>query len=215
MAGLVVFFYLPDSPVKARRFTDAEKVATLLRVKDNQSGTQNAKIKRSQILQTFKDPGVYLVAVSVVLLSVPTAIPNFSSILLTTFGYSSQQAVSWPSSPLIRFYSVVYFGRGAMLTPEQLILNIPGGVVGAVSTILIGYLSDKWNDRSLVMIIAILPTIAAFAMMIGLDPGAIAYFVPSKIAVLTLWIQAVFQRARALSCSRCISATLSHRYAHF
>jgi MFS-type transporter involved in bile tolerance (Atg22 family) len=50
-------------------------------------------------------------------------------------------------------------------------LNIPGGVVGAVSTILIGYLSDKWNDRSLVMIISILPTIAAFAMMIGLDPG--------------------------------------------
>jgi hypothetical protein len=54
---------------------------------------------------------------------------------------------------------------------EQLILNIPGGVVGAVSTILIGWLSDKWNDRSLVMIISILPTIAAFAMMIGLDPG--------------------------------------------
>ncbi len=54
---------------------------------------------------------------------------------------------------------------------KQLILNIPGGVVGAVSTILIGYLSDKWNDRSLVMIISIVPTIAAFAMMIGLDPG--------------------------------------------
>jgi sugar phosphate permease len=94
VVGVIVFFYLPDSPVKARRFTDAEKVATLLRVKDNQSGTQNAQIKRSQILKTFKDPGVYLVAVSVVLLSVPTAIPNFSSILLTTFGYTSQQAVS-------------------------------------------------------------------------------------------------------------------------
>ena len=28
--------FLPDSPVKAKRFTDAEKVAALLRVKDNQ-----------------------------------------------------------------------------------------------------------------------------------------------------------------------------------
>ncbi|ETI20187.1 hypothetical protein G647_08221 [Cladophialophora carrionii CBS 160.54] len=146
VVGVIVFFYLPDSPVKARSFTDAEKVATLLRVKDNQSGTQNAHIKKSQILKTFQDPGVYLVAVSVVLLSVPTAIPNFSSILLTTFGYTSQEA---------------------------LILNIPGGVVGAISTIVIGYLSDKWNDRSLVMIISILPTIAAFAMMIGLDPGGV------------------------------------------
>ena len=34
--GLLVAIFLPDSPVKARRFTDAEKVAALLRVKDNQ-----------------------------------------------------------------------------------------------------------------------------------------------------------------------------------
>ena len=94
VVGFFVFLYLPDSPVKARRFTDAEKVVSLLRVKDNQSGTQNAKIKTSQLRVVFKDPGVWLIAVSVVLLSVPTAIPNFSSILLTTFGYTSQQAVS-------------------------------------------------------------------------------------------------------------------------
>ena len=36
VVGVLVFVFLPDSPVKARRFTDAEKVAVLLRVKDNQ-----------------------------------------------------------------------------------------------------------------------------------------------------------------------------------
>lgn len=36
VVGLLVALFLPDSPVKARRFTDAEKVAILLRVKDNQ-----------------------------------------------------------------------------------------------------------------------------------------------------------------------------------
>ena len=35
VGGLVAVF-LPDSPVKAKRFTDAEKVAVLLRVKNNQ-----------------------------------------------------------------------------------------------------------------------------------------------------------------------------------
>ncbi|KAL9089426.1 MAG: hypothetical protein Q9165_005747 [Trypethelium subeluteriae] len=35
--GAMVALFLPDSPVKARRFTDAEKVAALMRVKDNQS----------------------------------------------------------------------------------------------------------------------------------------------------------------------------------
>lgn len=41
--GLFVAIFLPDSPVKAKRFTDAEKFAALLRVKDNQRymlGTQ-------------------------------------------------------------------------------------------------------------------------------------------------------------------------------
>ena len=36
VVGVLVCMFLPDSPVKARRFTDAEKVAVLLRVKDNQ-----------------------------------------------------------------------------------------------------------------------------------------------------------------------------------
>ena len=36
IVGVMVCLFLPDSPVKAKRFTDAEKVAVLLRVKDNQ-----------------------------------------------------------------------------------------------------------------------------------------------------------------------------------
>ncbi|ETN37999.1 uncharacterized protein HMPREF1541_07622 [Cyphellophora europaea CBS 101466] len=146
IAGVVVFMYLPDSPVKAKRFTDAEKVATLLRIKDNQSGTQNAKIKKEQLKTVLKDPGVYLIAISIVCLSVPTAIANFSSILLATFGYTPREA---------------------------LILNIPAGVVGAVAILTMGWLSDRWGDRTLPMIFAIVPTIVAFAMMIGLDPNGI------------------------------------------
>jgi MFS family permease len=64
--GALVCIFLPDSPVKARRFTDAEKVAALLRTKNNQryffqtpecpfalanlrSGTQNAHLKKEQV----------------------------------------------------------------------------------------------------------------------------------------------------------------------
>ena len=36
VAGALVAFFLPDSIVHARRFTDAEKVAALMRVKGNQ-----------------------------------------------------------------------------------------------------------------------------------------------------------------------------------
>ncbi len=52
--GAMVCIFLPDSPVKAKRFSDAEKVAALLRTKGNQSGTQNAHLKKDQVrIQPF------------------------------------------------------------------------------------------------------------------------------------------------------------------
>jgi hypothetical protein len=36
MIGALVCSFLPDSPVKAKRFSDVEKVAALMRVKNNQ-----------------------------------------------------------------------------------------------------------------------------------------------------------------------------------
>jgi ACS family allantoate permease-like MFS transporter len=79
--------------------------------------------------------------------SIPNGgLSNFSSILLTTFGYTSQQA---------------------------LILAAPGGAIGVVCVLGVGYLSDKWRDRSSVMLICILPTILGAGLMIGLDPNGV------------------------------------------
>ena len=140
--GGLVFTFLPDSPVKAARFTPAEKIAALLRVKENQSGTQNAKLKKEQVLESMKDIRVWLVALSVMLTSIPNGgLSNFSSILLTTFGYTSQQA---------------------------LIMGLPSGAVGVFVVLLTGYLSDRWNDRSMVMLLCLIPTIIAAAMSMSL-----------------------------------------------
>ncbi|KAN0110961.1 allantoate permease [Hyaloscypha variabilis] len=147
LVGALVCIFLPDSPVKARRFTDGEKVAALLRTKNNQSGTQNAHLKKAQVFETFKDVRVYLVCLCTMLSSIPNGgLSNFSSILLTTFGYSSRQA---------------------------LILSAPSGAIGAICVLGVGYCSDKWRDRSSVMLICILPTILGAGLMIGLDPNGV------------------------------------------
>lgn len=79
--------------------------------------------------------------------SIPNGgISNFSSILLTTFGYSSRQA---------------------------LILSAPSGAIGVIFVLGVGYLSDKWRDPSSVMLICILPTILGAGLMIGLDPNGV------------------------------------------
>ncbi|PQE08812.1 major facilitator superfamily transporter protein [Rutstroemia sp. NJR-2017a WRK4] len=145
--GILVCLFLPDSPVKAKRFSDAEKVAALLRVKDNQSGTQNAHLKKDQVFETLKDVRVWIVCICTLLSSIPNGgLSNFSSILITTFGYTSREA---------------------------LVLSAPGGAIGVIWVLATGYLSDKWNDRSLVMLICIIPTILGAALMIGLDPNGI------------------------------------------
>ncbi|OCK90314.1 MFS general substrate transporter [Cenococcum geophilum 1.58] len=82
IVGALVCVFLPDLPVKAKRFTDAEKVTALMRVKENQSS------------ETFKGLRVYLICLATFLSSIPNGgISNFSSILLTTFGYSPPQAL--------------------------------------------------------------------------------------------------------------------------
>lgn len=156
IAGVMVIIFLPNSPVRARRFTDVEKVAALMRVKENQSGTQNARFKPEQVREALTDVRIWLVALSVCLTSIPNGgISNFSNILLTTFGYKPQQS---------------------------LILNTPGGVVGAVFVLLCGYFSDKWNDRSTIMMLCLIPTILGAALMIGLDPNGVPINKPGLLA---------------------------------
>ena len=97
------------------------------------------------MLESVKDIRIWLVCLATILSSIPNGgISNFSSILLTTFGYTPQQA---------------------------LIYQTPSGAIGVVFVLLTGYLSDKWHDRSIVMLIPILPTIMAAGLMIGLDPN--------------------------------------------
>ena len=79
--------------------------------------------------------------------SIPNGgISNFNTILLTTFGYTSREA---------------------------LLMSAPGGAIGVICVLGVGYLSDKWRDRTSVMLIAILPTILGAGLMIGLDPNGV------------------------------------------
>ena len=145
VAGLIVFFLLPNSPAQARQFTDDEKRAAIMRVKDGQSGTFNKEIKTSQIWDAVLDVRVWLICLSVCLTSIPNgALTNFGAIIITSFGYSSRQA---------------------------LLLGIPSGVVGIIFVLIPGYLSDKLRDRSLIMMVMIIPTIIGAALLIAYAPN--------------------------------------------
>ena len=67
--GLCTMFFMPDTPMKARWLTDVEKVALLKHVSVNQTGIESRKFRPKQILEAACDPQMWLLTLSVVLVS--------------------------------------------------------------------------------------------------------------------------------------------------
>ncbi|KAJ4420381.1 hypothetical protein N0V82_004370 [Gnomoniopsis sp. IMI 355080] len=171
--GVLLCIFLPDSPVRARHFTDAEKVAALLRIQDNFTGTQGLRFKKSQVYDAFRDRRVWFISLIALLGTIPAGgITTFGSILVTTFGYTPQQA---------------------------LLLAAPRSLIAMVAILGVGWLSDRLNDRSTIALVALLPINIAWGLMIGFMPDGVplnkagllaGYFISILNVVYMLQIQA-------------------------
>jgi MFS family permease len=67
--GLATVLFVPDTPMKARWLSDAEKVALLKHVSVNMTGIQNRKFRPMQIVDALLDPQLYLMVLTVILVS--------------------------------------------------------------------------------------------------------------------------------------------------
>lgn len=59
--------WLPDSPVHAHFLTTEERIAALERVRDDQGGTENKKLKKEQIMEALRDVRTWLVLLTTML----------------------------------------------------------------------------------------------------------------------------------------------------
>jgi MFS family permease len=71
--GLATLLLIPDTPMKARWLSDAEKVALLKHVSVNRTGIQNRKFRPRQILEALLDPQLYLMVLAVILVSLQSS----------------------------------------------------------------------------------------------------------------------------------------------
>ena len=69
LIGLCTFFFLPDTPMDATWLYDSEKVALLKHVSVNQTGIHSRKFRPKEIVEALCDPQLYLMVLSVVLVS--------------------------------------------------------------------------------------------------------------------------------------------------
>ncbi|KDN46556.1 hypothetical protein RSAG8_04209, partial [Rhizoctonia solani AG-8 WAC10335] len=57
--GVFIWFYLPDSPMRAKCYKDEDKTLMVERVRANQTGLQNKVFKKEQAMEAFTDIQVW------------------------------------------------------------------------------------------------------------------------------------------------------------
>lgn len=70
--AVIVFLFLPDSPMQCRYMSDREKFICLQRVKDNNTGIEDKNIKWYQVRECVCDPKTWLLFI----FSIAQNIPN-------------------------------------------------------------------------------------------------------------------------------------------
>ncbi|RMJ04770.1 hypothetical protein BHE90_015701 [Fusarium euwallaceae] len=81
--GLFVIWYMPDSPMRAKCFSEADKTLMVERVRENQTGLQNRTFKKEQVWDAFRDPQTWCYATIQFCTTLPTSgISNFANIII-------------------------------------------------------------------------------------------------------------------------------------
>ncbi|KAF8450396.1 hypothetical protein L210DRAFT_843099, partial [Boletus edulis BED1] len=149
-----VFLWFPDSLMTWRMLTEAERIAYLEHVRDDQGGIANQKFKKDQVMEALLDVRTWLIVLATMLTDIPSGgLTNFSNIIIRNFGYTWRQT---------------------------LVLATPAGVVEVFSVLLqCGWYSDikkgkplftierSWDqgERMLPVIWATLPTIVGIEFL--------------------------------------------------
>jgi len=76
IVGICVIIFLPDTPMKAKWLSDQEKVTLLKHVSVNQTGVENKKFRAKEIVEALMDPQIYLLLLSVILVSLKSLMPG-------------------------------------------------------------------------------------------------------------------------------------------
>ncbi|CZR65675.1 related to allantoate permease [Phialocephala subalpina] len=90
--GVFVFFWMPDSPMRAKCFSEEDKRLMVERVRVNQTGVQNKTFKREQMIEAFKDPQTWCYCGIAITTTLPTSgLGAFANIIITGFHFTVLQ----------------------------------------------------------------------------------------------------------------------------
>ncbi|KAH8150480.1 uncharacterized protein LAJ45_05693 [Morchella importuna] len=90
--GIFVLVYMPDSPMRAKCFTEDDKKLMVERVRQNQTGLQNKVFRKEQAIEALKDPQTWCFALIQLLTTLPTSgLGAFANIIIQSFDFTVLQ----------------------------------------------------------------------------------------------------------------------------
>lgn len=90
--GFFVGWYMPDSPMRAKCFSEEDKHLMVERVRDNQTGVQNKEFKKPQLMEALGDPQVWGYAIIALCTTLPTSgLGSFYNIVIKSLGFTTLQ----------------------------------------------------------------------------------------------------------------------------
>ncbi|KAK9454028.1 major facilitator superfamily domain-containing protein [Dipodascopsis uninucleata] len=142
--AVFIGWYLPDSPITAKCFSEEEKVLLVERVRANQTGIGNKNVKIYQLKEALLDPLVLLYALlqftSTLIIG---GLTIFSNIIVNSFGFSDLNTQ---------------------------LLNIIQGVITIIIMVGSATVATYLEDTSIVMFIWTLPSIFGTVMVMRVTP---------------------------------------------
>ncbi|WVQ63084.1 uncharacterized protein L199_001235 [Kwoniella botswanensis] len=165
------WFFLPDTPIKARFLTEEEKVIALERVAENMAGTKGSALQLHQVVDAIKDPMYYLSLLYVFFAMVPNGLSSFNTLVISSFGFNQF---------------------------NTLLAGLPSSIVSAGSLLAWGIAARKYGGlRTLGMVLPLIPAIAGIAAVYATTHGnhpkwgrAVAYWLINSYAVTWPFFQA-------------------------
>lgn len=156
--GFLIALWIPDEPTKAVFLDEREKLMVVDRIKKNQQGFGNHKIKLHQIREVFKDVRTYLIFLFTVSSNIPNGgVTNFMTILFEEdFHFSTKQTflmnipygvVEFVGCPLFGILAMWATVKSVPILNSKLIWAIISAVIALVATCMLSFIKDNGQAR--------------------------------------------------------------------
>ncbi|KAH8885258.1 MFS general substrate transporter [Thozetella sp. PMI_491] len=140
--GIFMWFFLADSPIRAKWLSEEEKHIAVERIRVNQQGIGSRVFKWHQVKEAFTDIRTYILFLFAITLEIPNGgVTVFFTLMIQAYGFTSQQSF---------------------------LLSTPAGVFQIFTGIGIPYLAGKYKQRMLGAVAGQLLSLFGISLMAGL-----------------------------------------------